>query len=67
MSVKPSSMSTQTRDFPTWEQATSRVLYYFATCVNDQLLCYIWDAKTPKDAWSNLKKIFTVTMMARDL
>ena len=48
-------------DFPAWEQATSRVLYYFASSVGDQLLSYIRNAKTPKDAWGNLKKIFAVS------
>ena len=42
------------KDFSAWEQASSRVLYCLVTCVNDQLLSYIRDAKTPKDAWGNL-------------
>ena len=42
------------RDFPAWEQAASKVLYYFASCVRNQLLSYIRDARTPKDAWGNL-------------
>ena len=33
------------------------VLYCFASCVGEQLLSYIRDAKTPKGAWENLKKI----------
>ena len=37
------------RDFLAWEQATSRVLYCFASSVSDYLLRYIQDAKTPKD------------------
>ena len=44
------------RDFPTWEQSTSRVLYCFVSSVGEQLLSYIRDAKTPKDAWGNLKR-----------
>ena len=36
--------------FPTWEQAPSRVLYCFASCVHDQMLRYIRDAKLLKDA-----------------
>ena len=49
------------KDFPAWELAASRVLYCFASCVSDQLLSYIRDAKTPKDAWVNLKKIIVAS------
>ena len=55
------------KDYPTWEQAASRVLYYFASCVSDQLLSYIWDTKTPKDAWENPKKIFVASTTARKM
>ena len=49
------------RDFPAWEQSASRVLYCFASCVGEQLLSYIRDAKTPKDVLGNLKKIFATS------
>ena len=55
------------RDFPAWEQSASRVLYCFASCVGEQLLSYIRDAKTPKAAWENLKKIFATSTTARKL
>ena len=35
--------------------------------MGEQLLSYIRDAKTPKDAWGNLKKIFTASTIARKL
>ena len=53
------------RDFPAWEQSASRVLYCFASCVGEQLLSYIRDAKTPKDSSGNLKKIFPARTTAR--
>jgi hypothetical protein len=37
-------------DNPVWEKLESRVLYYFASCVRDQLLSYVRDATTPKAA-----------------
>ena len=55
------------RDYPAWEQAASRVLYCFASCVSDQLLSYIRDAKMSKDAWVNLKRIFAASKTARKL
>ena len=42
-----------------WEQAASRVMYCFACTVSDRLLSHIRDAKTPKEAWTNLKKVLT--------
>ena len=55
------------KDFPTWEQATSRVMYYFASSVGDQLLSHIRDIKTPKEAWGNLKKVFAAITTAKKL
>ena len=45
----------------------SRVLYCLATCVHDHMLSHIRDAKTPKEAWENLKKIFSADTSARKL
>ena len=55
------------RDFPSWEQAAKRVIYYFKSSVKDQLLGYIWDAMTPKVAWTNLKRDFATSRMAKKL
>ena len=35
--------------------------------MRDQLLSYIRDARTPKDAWGNLKKIFAASTTTRKL
>ena len=35
-----------------------------ASCVHDQMLGYIRDAKMPKEAWENLKKIFAASSTA---
>jgi hypothetical protein len=53
--------------FPAWEKSVSRVMYCFASCVGEQLLCYIRDAGTPKAAWENLKKLFAASTMTRKL
>ena len=55
------------RDFPAWEQSASRVLYYFTSYVSEQILSYIRDARTSKDAWGNLKKIFAASTTTRKL
>ena len=46
-------------NYPTWEQGASQIMYYLATCVHDHMLSHIRDAKTPREVWENLKKIFT--------
>jgi hypothetical protein len=53
--------------FVAWEKSASRVMYYFASYVGEQLLCYIRDAGMPKAAWENLKKIFVASTTARKL
>ena len=42
-------------------------MYYFVSCVGEQLLSYVRDVKTPKGAWENLKKIFAASTTARKL
>ena len=54
-------------EYATWEQASSRIMYCLATCVHDHMLSHIRDAKTPKEAWENLKKIFAADTSARKL
>ena len=55
------------KDFPIWEQGASRVLYCLTSGVHDQMLSYIKDAKTPKEAWEHLRKIFATSTTARKL
>ena len=51
--------------YATWEQAASCVMYCLATCVHDHMLGYIRDAKTPREAWENLHKIFAANTTTR--
>ena len=55
------------KDSSAWEQAASRVMYYFASSVTDQLLSHIRDVKTPKESWENLKKIFATSTTTQRL
>ena len=54
-------------EYATWEQDEIRVMYFLATCVHDHMLGYIREAKTPKEAWENLRKIFAPNTTARKL
>ena len=47
---KQCSTGADTQRFPGREHAASRVLYYFASCVSDQMLGYIQDAEMSKEA-----------------
>ena len=42
-------------------------MYCLATCVHDHMLSYIREAKTLKEAWENLRKIFAANTTARRL
>ena len=55
------------KGFPAWEEGSSRVLYCIASYVHDQMVGYIRDAKTLKEAWENLRKIFATSTTARKL
>ena len=55
------------RYFPAWEQAANKVIYYFTSNVGNQLLAHIQDAKMPKEAWRNLKRVFAASTMAQKL
>ena len=37
-------------DYLAWDQATSHVLYYLASCVHDHIVGYIREAKRPTEA-----------------
>ena len=42
-------------------------MYCLVTCVHDHMLAYIWEARTLKQAWDNLKMIFAANTTARKL
>ena len=42
-------------------------MYCLATCVHNHILNHIRDAKTPKEAWEYLKKIFAANTTAHKL
>ena len=42
-------------------------MYFLVTCFHEHILGYIREAKTPKEAWENLRKIFAANTTARKL
>ena len=55
-----------TPEYSTWEQAGNLVTYCFATCVRDHTLGYFPKAKTPKEVWENLRKIFAANTVGTE-
>ena len=55
------------KDFLDREQGSRDILYCLAFGLHDQMLSYIKDAKLPKDAWENLKRVFTANTTTRKL
>ena len=55
------------KDLSALKRMASKVMYYFTSSVNDQLLSHIRDTKMPKEAWTNLKKVFAASTTARKL
>ena len=50
-----------------YQQGNSHVIYCLETCVQDHILSYIGDAKTPKKVCKNMKKIFVASTTTRKL
>ena len=50
-----------------WEQGASPVMYCLEKYVHDHMLSHIRDAKTPKEARGNLKKIIAANTSVRKL
>ena len=55
------------KDFLAWEQGESKVLYCLVSCMQDHMLSYMRDAKSPKEAWENLRNIFAANTTTRKL
>jgi hypothetical protein len=48
----------------TWHEKTRKVLYWLSMSVSDSMIVHIQDAKSPKQAWDTLVKIYNINMQA---
>jgi hypothetical protein len=51
----------------TWHEKTMKVLYWFFVSVSDSMIMHIQDAKSPKQAWDTLVKIYSTNTQARKM
>ncbi len=42
----------------TWHEKTMKVLYWLSVSVSDSMIVHIQDAKSPKQAWDTLVKMY---------
>ncbi|KAH8950031.1 hypothetical protein BDL97_10G063400 [Sphagnum fallax] len=51
----------------TWHEKTRKVLYWFSVCVSDFMIVHIQDAKSLKQAWDTLVKMYSTNTQARKM
>jgi hypothetical protein len=51
----------------TWHEKAKKVLYWFSVSVSDSMIVHIQDAKSPKQAWDTLVKMYSTNTQARKM
>ncbi len=51
----------------TWHEKARKVLYWLSMSVSDSMIVHIQDAKSPKQAWDTLVKMYSINMQARKM
>jgi hypothetical protein len=51
----------------TWHGKTRKVLYWLSMNVSDSMIVHIQDAKSPKQAWDTLMKIYNTNTQAHKM
>jgi hypothetical protein len=44
----------------TWHEKTRKILYWFFVSVSNSMIVHIQDAKSPKQAWDTLVKMYNI-------
>jgi hypothetical protein len=50
-----------------WHEKTNKILYWFSMSVFDFMIVHIQDAKSPKQAWDTLVKMYNTNTQARKM
>jgi hypothetical protein len=50
-----------------WHEKTRKLLYWLSVSVFDSMIVHIQDAKSPKQAWSTLVKMYCTNTQARKM
>ncbi len=48
----------------TWHEKVRKILYWFSVSVSDSMIMHIQDAKSPKQAWDTLVKMYSTNTQA---
>jgi hypothetical protein len=51
----------------TWHEKVKKVLYWLSVSVSDSMIVHIQDAKSPKQAWDTLVKMYSTNTQARKM
>jgi hypothetical protein len=51
----------------TWHEKARKVLYWLFMSVSDSMIVHIQDAKSPKQAWDTLVKMYSTNTQARKM
>ncbi len=51
----------------TWHEKARKVLYWFSMSVSDSVIVHIQDAKSPKQTWDTLVKMYSTNTQARKM
>jgi len=50
-----------------WHEKVGKVLYWLSVSVSDSMIVHIQDAKSPKQAWDILVKMYSINTQARKM
>jgi len=51
----------------TWHEKVRKILYWLSVSVSDSMIVHIQDAKSPKQAWDTLVKMYSTNTQARKM
>jgi predicted transposase YbfD/YdcC len=51
----------------TWHEKAKKILYWLSMSVSDSMIVHIQDAKSPKQAWDTLVKMYSTNAQARKM
>ena len=57
----------QVKELKEWNQGSRKVMYWLSISIQDTMIGHIQDAKSPKDAWDTLVKLYETNTKARKI
>ena len=57
----------QVKEFKEWNQGSKKVMYWLSISIQNTMIGHIQDAKSPKDAWDTLVKLYETNTKARKI